>query len=211
MIAAAVCCPASYVGVNNLFQKRDLKEIWRKTGFCLDWGGSLLHYTALLPFKVFLRGVFSFLFKALGISCAACCLWLFPCLSVSSVQSPGVAQPTGSFRSQLGSFLEKCECLIPNFSVNRDLLISFMLSLISEHQGPACIVLTQWNFLCGETYVADSLHQLKTDLCLQKNPKQTTKNNNSSVSFLPTHPSNTEFSIPTEYLPQSTQELALNG
>lgn len=89
-------------------------------------------------------------------------------LSASSVQSLGVAHSTGRFRSQLGGFLEKCERLIPNFSVNRDLLISFMLSLISERRGPACIVLTRWNFLCGETYVADSLHQLKTDLCLQK-------------------------------------------
>lgn len=59
-------------------------------------------------------------------------------------------------------------CLIPNFSASRDLLISFMLSLISECWGPACFVLTQWNFLCGETYTADSLHQLKTDLCLQR-------------------------------------------
>lgn len=130
------------------------------------------------------------------------------CLSASSVQSLGAAQSTGNFRSQLGGFLEICERLIPNFSVNRDLLISFMLSLISECRGPACIVLTQWNFLCGETYVADSLHQLKTDLCLQKK----------TLFFLPTPPSNIEFDIPTEYLlsaatgcsPQTTQELALN-
>lgn len=48
----------------------------------------------------------------------------FPaCLSTSSVQSLGVAQSTGRFGSQLGGFLEKCERLIPNFSVNRDLLI----------------------------------------------------------------------------------------
>lgn len=48
----------------------------------------------------------------------------FPaCLSAPSVHSLGVAQSTGRFRSQLGGFLEKCEHLIPNFSVNRDLLI----------------------------------------------------------------------------------------
>lgn len=41
-----------------------------------------------------------------------------------------------------------------------------------------------------------------------KNPKTKQKNNNSYFSFLPAHPSNTEFGIPTEYLPQSTQELA---
>ena len=136
----------------------------------------------------------------------------FPaCLCASSVQSLGVAQPTGRFRSQLGGFLEKCERLIPNFSVNRDLLISFMLSLISEHRGPACIVLTQWNFLCGETDVADSLHQLKTDLCLQKNPPLLS-------SFFPPllAISSLVFLHDTSYLlargcsPQTTQELALN-
>lgn len=95
----------------------------------------------------------------------------FPaCLAVSCVWSLRIAQSTGRFRSQLGGFLEKFEHWIPNFSVNRDLLISFMLSLISEHWAPACIVLTRWNFLCGKTYIADSLHQLKTDLCLQRKP-----------------------------------------
>jgi len=128
-------------------------------------------------------------------------------LPASSVQSLGVAQSTGRFRSQLGGFLEKCERLIPNFSVNKDLLISFMLSLISERRGPACIVLTRWNFLCGEAYVADSLHQLKTDLCLIK-PNKTL--------FFP--PSTIDFGIPTEYLlsasagcsPQTAKELALH-
>lgn len=68
------------------------------------------------------------------------------------------------------AFWKKCEHWIPNFSVNTALLISFMLSLISVRWAPACIVLTRWNFLCGETYIADSLHQLKTDLCLQRKP-----------------------------------------
>lgn len=108
----------------------------------------------MLPFKAFLRGGFSCLFRTLGISCAACRLWLFPCLLTAS----SAQLSRGRFRSQPGGFLEKCERLIPNFSPKRDLLISFMLSLISGHRGPACIVLTWWNFLCGETYVADSLH-----------------------------------------------------
>lgn len=104
-------------------------------------------------------------------------------------------------------------CLIPNFGASRDLLISFMLSLISECWGPACFVLTRWNFLCGETYTADSLHQLKTDLCLQRKKKKQPP----PFSFL-LSPSNIGFVIPTEYLlsagtgcsPQTTQEFSLN-
>lgn len=104
-------------------------------------------------------------------------------------------------------------CLIPNFSASRDLLIPFMLSLISECWGPACFVLTRWNFLCGETYTADSLHQLKTDLCLQRK-----KTPLFSFLLFPAPPSNTRLGIPTEYLlspgpgcnPQTTQELVLN-
>lgn len=34
--SSALCCPGSYVGVNNLFQKRRLKDIWWENGFFLN-------------------------------------------------------------------------------------------------------------------------------------------------------------------------------
>lgn len=96
---------------------------------------------------------------------------LFPCLSLHPAFGLGTAQLTARHRSQLVAFGENCDHWIPNFSTSRDLLFYFIYAEpYFRAPGPACIVLTQWNFLCGETYAADSLHGLKTDLFAKKTP-----------------------------------------